>query len=227
MKFLHKSCRTRRLMFAYILFCLIFPYSLFAENQTYKVPRNSISYFVDETEKGKVAIVEPPEPLIQEQQGQKETKAVTPQHKIIEPAPVVSAHSEPVAVEPAEEKFSMSWKSEPAQNIEIRKKPKTIKKEPQKAVVFSSKDPVTAPIVTQKHVSSSEIKETGSHEVGVVVPSAPFSKTLARMQSRSSSREAEAQKLGIVLPSQGGNMEAVSPSLSRLNQAIKNIINRN
>jgi hypothetical protein len=54
----------------------------------------------------------------------------------------------------------------------------------------------------------------------------PFAKTLARMQRRSAQRKAEAEKLGIVLPSQGGDMGAVSPSLNRLNKAINDIMSQ-
>ena len=54
----------------------------------------------------------------------------------------------------------------------------------------------------------------------------PFAGVLARMQQNKAKRTAEAQKLGVVLPSQGGDIATVSPSLSRMNQAIKDIMNR-
>lgn len=54
----------------------------------------------------------------------------------------------------------------------------------------------------------------------------PFSKALSKMQSTKSARQAEAQRLGITLPSESGNIADVSPCLSRLHTALQNIINR-
>ena len=54
----------------------------------------------------------------------------------------------------------------------------------------------------------------------------PFAGVLARMQQNKAKRTAEAQKLGVVLPSQGGDIATVSPSLSKMNQAIRDIMNR-
>lgn len=54
----------------------------------------------------------------------------------------------------------------------------------------------------------------------------PFAGVLARMQQNKAKRTAEAQKLGVVLPSQGGDIATVSPSLGKMHQAIRDIINR-
>jgi len=54
----------------------------------------------------------------------------------------------------------------------------------------------------------------------------PFAGVLARMQQNKAKRTAEAQKLGVVLPSQGGDIATVSPSLSKMNQAIRDIMSR-
>ncbi len=54
----------------------------------------------------------------------------------------------------------------------------------------------------------------------------PFAGVLARMQQNKAKRTAEAQKLGVVLPSQGGDIATVSPSLSKMHQAIRDIMNR-
>lgn len=54
----------------------------------------------------------------------------------------------------------------------------------------------------------------------------PFAGVLARMQQNKAKRTAEAQKLGLVLPSQGGDIATVSPSLSKMNQAIRDIMSR-
>ncbi|MBU1105499.1 MAG: hypothetical protein KKB51_02430, partial [Candidatus Riflebacteria bacterium] len=53
-----------------------------------------------------------------------------------------------------------------------------------------------------------------------------FSEALSKMQQNHAQRQAEAARLGIVLPSQGGDMAAVSPSLSKIQQTLKNIMAR-
>ncbi len=53
-----------------------------------------------------------------------------------------------------------------------------------------------------------------------------FTEALSKMQQNRAHRQAEAERLGIVLPSQGGDIAAVSPSLSKMQQAIKNIMAR-
>ncbi len=53
-----------------------------------------------------------------------------------------------------------------------------------------------------------------------------FSRVLARMQQNKAKRVAEAEKLGVVLPSQGGDMAAVSPSLSKIQQTLRTIMAR-
>jgi hypothetical protein len=200
----------------------MFPYSLFAENQTYKVPRNSISYFVENSGSEKVAIVEPPEPLPPTKTPEKAAQKI-----IVEQSPSLTEQNNTGSVELKEEKFSMSWKTDPNEKKENRDTADPYKKTSQKVIVRSQQKTTPAPIVTQIKAQKQEIKEPESQEVVTTTSSSPFAKTLTRMQSRGASRAAEAEKLGIVLPSQGGDMQAVSPSLSKLNQAIKNIISRN
>jgi hypothetical protein len=53
-----------------------------------------------------------------------------------------------------------------------------------------------------------------------------FSEALSKMQQTRAHRQAEAERLGIVLPSQGGDIAAVSPSLSKIQQTLKNIMTR-
>lgn len=53
-----------------------------------------------------------------------------------------------------------------------------------------------------------------------------FSEALSKMQQNKAHRQAEAQRLGIILPSQGGDMAAVSPSLSKMQQTLKQIMAR-
>lgn len=68
--------------------------------------------------------------------------------------------------------------------------------------------------------------ETRHHENTISDSSddSPFAETLRRMQRRSSQRNAQAQQLGVTLPSQSGDIASVSPSLNRLNQAINQIM---
>lgn len=53
-----------------------------------------------------------------------------------------------------------------------------------------------------------------------------FGKALAKMEKNRARRLEHAQKAGLTLPSQGGDLEKTSPTLSRLNQNLKAIINR-
>jgi len=53
-----------------------------------------------------------------------------------------------------------------------------------------------------------------------------FSEALSKMQQSRAHRQAEAERLGIVLPSQGGDIAAVSPSLSKIQQTLKQIMTR-
>ncbi|KAF1083398.1 MAG: hypothetical protein GQF41_0176 [Candidatus Rifleibacterium amylolyticum] len=53
-----------------------------------------------------------------------------------------------------------------------------------------------------------------------------FSEALSKMQQNRAHRQAEAERLGIVLPSQGGDIAAVSPSLSKMQQTLKSIMAR-
>lgn len=55
----------------------------------------------------------------------------------------------------------------------------------------------------------------------------PFSLTLARLESKREKRNQEARQFNIVLPSQSHGAEIISPSLAKLNQALKQIISRN
>ena len=53
-----------------------------------------------------------------------------------------------------------------------------------------------------------------------------FSEALSKMQQSRAHRQAEAERLGIVLPSQGGDIAAVSPSLSKIQQTLRQIMAR-
>lgn len=78
---------------------------------------------------------------------------------------------------------------------------------------------VHMPQVSTSSSNSSLLTSTSSEEPA-------FSRVLARMQQNKAKRVAEAEKLGIVLPSQGGDMAAVSPSLSKIQQTLRTIMAR-
>lgn len=218
MKSFYKFRRIRSLILVYVLFSLSFPFGLFAET-TYKTPRNSISYFVENQEEKNVAIVAPPEPVVEEQKATEDILSTEP--ALVSP---VQKASEPGNID---EHFEMSWKSEqPAsEKVEIeKKKPAETVKTGKTVKTMLPSESNKAPIVVQpKKVRA--IPEP-NNEVGARIESAPFAATLAKMQSRRAERVAEAEKLGIVLPSQGGDMNAVSPSLNKINATLKNIIDR-
>ncbi len=92
---------------------------------------------------------------------------------------------------------------------------------------------VTEPAVIEQPVKPAEIAVTEAPAAPESLQASssgqkdvPFAGVLARMQQNSSTRAAEAEKLGVVLPSQGGDIASVSPSLSRMQQAIRTIMTR-
>lgn len=220
MKSLNKKFRSKNLRSAiivYVLFCLMFPYSLFAETTSYRAPRNSISYFVEDQQNQQVSIVAPPEPA----QEDAYDKAPAPS-AVATKAPVQgSVEQTPIK----EERFEMNWQSEQP----VLAKPATEKKTQPKAARKSKfnvvrVEPKTPIIIEKKKVEMAPV--TTQRTPDTIAQSSPFAKVLARMQIRKAQREAEAQKLGVVLPSQGGDISTVSPALSKINQTLKNIVNR-
>jgi len=89
------------------------------------------------------------------------------------------------------------------------------------------------PGMTKETEPSSAIPEY--HSINQGVPSTtsnlnfisePFSSTLARFTAKRAAREKEAKKMGIILPSKGGSISTVSPSLAKLNDSLNKIIQR-
>ncbi|GAB4268057.1 MAG: hypothetical protein Kow0029_03090 [Candidatus Rifleibacteriota bacterium] len=220
--------KARTIILAYVIFCLLFPYNLMAATSEtkYKVPKNSISYFVQNPTQ-EVSIVAPPEPVTESKPVIHEEVGQTSTQEKVQPL------TKPAQAADHEEKFEMNWKNEISKTPEITPRKAIEKKQRAKAKAETKVNTVSpAPIVTQKiekttapTVISAKVPQT---KVTSEVSSdeAPFSRVLARMQQRSAERKAEAAKLGIVLPSQGGDINAVSPALSKINKTIKNIINR-
>ncbi len=204
MRKLRKYSDLRSLFLLYVVFTLLFPYGVLGAEaeKSYKVPKNSISYFVEENSGNQVSIVAPP----------------------------ADQNIKVPASEPIPEKISPKIESSEAVIPAATKAPKMITDvEAQKPVKPLDKTPQQtkkAPIVIQKVQDSEENRKADESSLNRYSAQDPFKDVLARMQRRSEQRKAEAEKLGIVLPSQGGDMSAVSPSLSKLNGAIKEIVNR-
>ncbi|MFZ5953446.1 MAG: hypothetical protein ACOYXC_22275 [Candidatus Rifleibacteriota bacterium] len=205
MKKLRKYSELRSLFLLYVMFSLLFPYGIFAAEteKSYKVPKNSISYFVEENSGNQVNIVAPPAA-----------------QNIEKPSAEPISESASPAPEPLEEEAVPAATAMPEKvtDIEAKKPEKALDKMPEKAK--------KAPIVVQKIQKTEEAVKADEPTLNRSFSPDPFKDVLARMQRRSEQRKAEAEKLGIVLPSQGGDMSAVSPSLSKLNGAIKEIVNR-
>ena len=193
------------------MFCLMFPYSLIAETgKTYKAPRNSLSYFVEDQAKSGVAVIAPPE--------EPAAQAAEP---VVEPEEVEETVSVPAVIETNNIEEKQTEKSldapvkakpaaTPAKKIVLAK---AVSKPQPKAI--AAQPAATTPVVSIKRASSTY---ADSRTV--------FSEILERMQKRSDERKAEAEKLGIVLPSQGGDISAVSPALAKINAKVKNLVDK-
>lgn len=156
----------------FMLFLICCSSSILAsDTQEYKMPRHSMSYF-----------------LQQNADSDESTQIV------VEPAPEVVRD------------ITMSWQ----------------KPEPHRH------EQVTTDIDSNDYSEDVDLVALADHaqEQSETISDAPFAETLRKMQQRSAQRSAEAAQMGITLPSQSGDIAAVSPSLNRLNQAINNIIHR-
>lgn len=115
-----------------------------------------------------------------------------------------------IVVEPAPEidqEISMSWqKAEPQIHEQETTEPHNVD--------------------DSEYVDLVALADHAQEQTETIGDGAPFSETLRRMQQRSAQRRAEAAQLGITLPSQSGNIAAVSSSLNQLNLAINTIIHR-
>lgn len=225
MKINFRSLRKiKNIVIVCLLFCLMFPYSLFATEAKYKVPKSSISYFVENPTQ-EVNIVAPPEPST--------TTPPTTEVRSVKPKSIAMAkapNADTAIKSNADEHFELSWNDETKKKVAVSEK-----KIEKPAIPEPAKKSRPAPIVTQKNVKKTttvKVTQAKTMEPEVFVasrsesPRPAFSAVLARMQKRSAQRKAEAEKLGIVLPSQGGDMSAASPALSKINSAVKNILDR-
>lgn len=189
-----------------ILFTMLFPYSLLAQTQEYKIPENSVSYLAqaNTTQQPFMTATE------------ENTALTSADRKEFEPQ-FMAADEEQVIIEIIPE-------AEPAPapaRIEVKQKQpavnKTAKSEVRVKITASTIEPAPVKPATQPVT----IQETEpQHEIQL------FTRALNKMQQNRAHRQAEAERLGIVLPSQGGDMAAVSPSLSKIQQTLKNIMAR-
>jgi len=183
-----------------ILFTMLFPYSLLAQAPEYKIPENSISYLAqaNNTQQPFMAATEADTALTNA-----DREELEPQFTVTDEEQVIIE----IIPEPAPAKIEVSQK-QPAVN-KINKN-EVRSKIPSPAVE-------TAPIET----APAAIQEAEPQQETPL-----FTRALEKMQQNRAHRQAEAERLGIVLPSQGGDMAAVSPSLSKIQQTIKNIMAR-
>jgi len=231
-----------------VIFTLLFPFTLLAETQ-YKVPKNSLSYFLQNPSQSayletvtdhETGAVMPPL-----------TQVETPMAAAPAPAPIQIAAvpmTEPTISEieefkaPVPEKISirvveeqMFTEAPPAPVYEhVYEEEKTevaaavVNVEPATAIIVEEAK-VAAPVytarvnVTQVATANANIPLMSTRESS---EEPVFSGVLARMQQNRAQRVAEAEKLGLVLPSQGGDIAAVSPSLSKIQQTLKTIMAR-
>jgi hypothetical protein len=225
-----KLRKIRCFVILYVLFCLMFPYSLFSAETNYKVPKNSISYFSNNPTQKEVSVVAPPVPVKNQ-----EALPPAPSEAV---ANLTEADNEEALTQPyenenkivednAKEHFDLSWQNEEPVKKEI-KSAKTVKT----SIANKPKSMQPVPEVTAIAATSTGMKQVtpvaqASRKMLSSNNDSPvFSEVLARMQKRSAERKAEAEKLGIILPSQGGDMSAVSPSLSKIKDTINNIVDR-
>lgn len=146
---------------------------------------------------------------------------VVEQQMFTEAPPVpATEESAPVAMEPVETAAAPAA-VEPAVNVQpepVAVVENIIEEKKSETPVYTARVNVT-PVATA-NANIPLISTNASSEEPV------FSGVLARMQQNKAKRVAEAEKLGVVLPSQGGDIAAVSPSLSKIQQTLKTIMAR-
>ncbi|MGM0599141.1 MAG: hypothetical protein ACQETH_04905 [Candidatus Rifleibacteriota bacterium] len=268
MKFKSKRFKKyRSLVILYTVFSILFPYNLMADDSNYKVPKKSLSYFVEDTNENQVEIVSPPTKVADK--NNTATKPDTSAKKAPEPIVKEKTAPEPYISKKTisrqtnkDEHFELSW-PDSQKNIKSTKtpasKPRKVVKKPKElsktaATKKHHKEQVKKPVkkTTKKELSKTatakrhykeQVKKPAKKTIKKdITPKAPakqvlatntseeepvFSEALKRMQQRAAERRAEAEKLGIVLPSQGGDMASVSPALSKINKTVKSILSRN
>lgn len=223
-----------------LLFSVIFPWTLMAE-AVRQAPKNSLSYFLESEETAKEANAQP-------QVAQAPQIIKTPEKINAEPQPLPGfevAPPEPApeeridrfaAVEAIRAKLSASeangqpqTKDSVPQEIVAPKKVHESKPETVEPAKIETPAPAITEVQAAPAVEPEQIKVPAPETEKLAAATeeyVPFAGVLARMQQNKDKRAAEAQKLGVVLPSQGGDIATVSPSLSKMHQTIRDIMNR-
>lgn len=218
-----------------LLFCFLFPWSLAAEISQ-KAPANSLSYFLEtEGVSGGTSDVDstahniPPLDFENTSSKQIEPSAnKTDRTAAIEAmrARLAAKSNEPVT---AVENVISESKSEIVANPTSKKAKASEKIKKQTSKVQKVKKQKKADVVAVT-VSAVEVVAQAEPEMQTTsmapVEKARFAGTLERMLQSRAQRIVEAEKLGVVLPSQGGDIATVSPSLSKMQQTIRSIISR-
>lgn len=229
-----------------LLFCMLFPWSLMAET-THKAPKNSLSYFLENAQDSQESPEAKPEepqmsgfeeapvetaaaPRIDRQAAVEAIRAklqaaakTTEANEVAEPTEIIPAPEAPEAPDAVlpDEKIvetATEQNAEPAKKDEV-KAAKT--PAPEKTETTVSK-----PIETKPDEAVAATPVTANETLQQAEEYVPFAGVLTRMQQNRAHRAAQAEKLGVILPSQGGDIATVSPSLSKMQQAIKTIMNR-
>ncbi len=225
-----------------LLFCFVFPWSLAAE--TRQAPQNSLTYFLESDQAGPSqtpTVVPPPErPEPSQAANMEPEKAPVNETAANTPPFDRNAAIEAMRARIADNAVSSATSNEtPGETVKEASIP-VIAPEP---VIPAVKETVLAqkpvePTVKETKISQPVQAKSESDQITpapVAQPeqiqtatddSVPFSAALAKMQQNRDKRAAEAAKLGVVLPSQGGDIATVSPSLSKMQQAIRAIMTR-
>jgi hypothetical protein len=254
MKLRHKRFKNIRFnLVLTIVFTLLFPYALLGmDSPNYRIPKNSLSYFLQNptqkqylettTKRESGAVIPPLTPLDVQEASKEPEPPVQEVQTIYKSEPIMDAPA------PAKETFDFAWKKEAGivkaegkrssetQKIIVALKNKHARQlhENKKRVVSPAITPIVKreiqirqekpiQIVTNK-ITTKKFKRARIARSSNKKPL--FSKALAKMTKRRAERQAEAEKLGVVLPSQGGDLSDVSPSLNKINKTLKNIMSR-
>ncbi|MDD3146657.1 MAG: hypothetical protein PHD82_05100 [Candidatus Riflebacteria bacterium] len=233
-----------------LMFCMLFPWSLMAET-SYKAPKNSLSYFLENAREtaepaSEEAASEPqmsdfdndattpvvPAPRIDRQAAIESLRAKIRANEVQEAAKI-SNEAEIPAPEPqiAETELVSLQVQEPVNPPKEIKTPAA----PAASKIIIAKTPAkdssstvgNTPVEVKKAEVTTKLPAPQKEKITQTRADAPFAGVLARMQQNRAHRAAQAEKLGVILPSQGGDIATVSPSLSKIQQTIRTIVNRN
>ena len=256
MKLRHKRFKNIRFnLVLTIVFTLLFPYTLLGmDSPNYRIPKNSLSYFLqnptqkqylETTTKRESGAVIPPLTSLDRQETPITPAVKAPKQQI---QTIYKSKLIMDAPAPAKETFDFAWKKEEGivkakgkRSPETQKTIVALKKkharqlnENKKRTVVSVTTPVSKKVIQVKQekpisVANNKIVTKKFKRTRIARSSNKkplFSKALAKMSKRRAERQAEAEKLGVTLPSQGGNLSDVSPSLNKINRTLKNIMSR-